>query len=248
MSHEATNWAFKQRGLKPATKMVLLGLANCHNPHRGCFPSKKRLAQDCEMSERSVSDHLRKLEEAGLILVESGGKTGEGQFSSNRYILGFEPDFHAVQNLPSANSAVGKTTSKPSANSAVDRRQNLPSNPVRESRKETVREDHPSDDPASSFAEFWETWPLRKVAKQKAKTAFNRLSKQNRQDAIERCGAWAENWRRANPTATDIHPTTYLNGKRWEDEFSPASNVEPFMPDRQDRISKWKRAAGGSSG
>ena len=26
MSHEATNWAIKQRGLKPTTKIVLLSL------------------------------------------------------------------------------------------------------------------------------------------------------------------------------------------------------------------------------
>ena len=83
MSHEATNWAFQQRGLKPATKMVLLALANCHNPDRGCFSSKRRLAGECGMSERSVADQIRKLRDAGLIRVESGA----GPDGSDLFIL-----------------------------------------------------------------------------------------------------------------------------------------------------------------
>jgi pyocin large subunit-like protein len=136
MSHEATTWAFKQTGLKPSTKIVLLGLANCHNPHQGCFPSKKRLAEDCEMSERSVADHLKKLEEKGLIVVQESGGKRRGQFTSNRYILGFESDFCRGKELPSAKSAVGRIERSPSAKSAVGRRQNLPSNLVREPCKE----------------------------------------------------------------------------------------------------------------
>jgi len=132
MSHEATTWAFGQRGLKPATKMVLLALANCHNPHHGCFPSKKRLAEDCEMSERSVADHLQKLEQGGLISVEKRGGKRMGQFASNRYILGFERENCQGQDLPSAKSA-------------VDRRQNLPSNLVKESCKRTSKGEHPRD-------------------------------------------------------------------------------------------------------
>ena len=46
MSHAATNWALKQKGLKPATKIVLLCLADCHNPQHGCFPSQARSAGD----------------------------------------------------------------------------------------------------------------------------------------------------------------------------------------------------------
>lgn len=139
MSHEATNWAFKVKGLKPATKIVLLGLADCHNPALGCFPSKKHLAEACEMSERSVADHLIKLEEAGLIRMEKRTGGNSGHFASNRYILGFEEEFCRGQDLPSAKSAVGKNDASPSAKSAGHRRQNLPNNPVREPSKGTSK-------------------------------------------------------------------------------------------------------------
>ena len=62
MSHFATNWAILQRGLKPATKIVLWHLCDRHNPDFGCFPTQARLATDCEISRSALNDHLRKLE------------------------------------------------------------------------------------------------------------------------------------------------------------------------------------------
>ena len=40
MSHKATVWAIQQRGLKPATKIVLWFLCDRHNPDFGCFPTQ----------------------------------------------------------------------------------------------------------------------------------------------------------------------------------------------------------------
>lgn len=68
MSHAATNWAIKQRGLKPAAKIVLWHLADCHNAHTGqCNPKQATLAYLCEMSRSTLNIHLDKLEEMGLI-------------------------------------------------------------------------------------------------------------------------------------------------------------------------------------
>lgn len=67
MSHKATNWAIQQRGLMPATKLVLWYLCDRHNPDFGCFPSQDQLAADAEISRASLNTHLEKLEIAGLI-------------------------------------------------------------------------------------------------------------------------------------------------------------------------------------
>ena len=59
MSHEATNWAIKQRGLKPTTKIVLWYLCDRYNPDYGCFPTQVRLADDCgNQSVSALNDHL----------------------------------------------------------------------------------------------------------------------------------------------------------------------------------------------
>ena len=89
MSIPAMNWAFAQRGLKPATKLVLVCLADCHNAHtRRCDPSQETLAEECCMSRSTVNVHLKLLEEQGLIRrVQRSDKRTHKQLSS-LYLLG----------------------------------------------------------------------------------------------------------------------------------------------------------------
>ena len=93
MSHKATNWAIQQRGLMPATKLVLWYLCDRHTPDFGCYPSQDQLADDAEISRASLNTHLRKLEEAGLIRRQRRAEQGTKQRKSTRYLLGFEDDF-----------------------------------------------------------------------------------------------------------------------------------------------------------
>jgi hypothetical protein len=93
MSHEATNWAIKQRGLKPTTKIVLWHLCDRFNPDYGCFPSQDRLAEDCEISRSTLNEHLGQLEAAGLLRRVPRLNPVTKRQMPTRYILGFEPGF-----------------------------------------------------------------------------------------------------------------------------------------------------------
>ena len=93
MSHAATNWAIKQRGLKPATKIVLWHLCDRYNPDYGCFPSQDRLAEDCEISRSTLNEHLGQLEAAGLLRRVPRLHPVTKRQMPTRYILGFEPGF-----------------------------------------------------------------------------------------------------------------------------------------------------------
>lgn len=230
MSHEATNWAFEQRGLKAATKAVLLVLCNCHNPDRGCFPSMRRLAEECGMSVRSVADHIRKLQDAGLVRVESAAPNGRGQFASNRYVFAFEADFCRRQDLPSAKSAVGKKPRLPSAKFADKHGKGEIGNTRCSSAHSDAHSDAQtgaSSEPARgpTFGEFWQAWPLKRQGRARAEKAWRQLSAADRRAAFERVATWAERWRAAHPQASDIHPATFLNGKRWQDELSAPSGL-----------------------
>ncbi|MBC9248342.1 helix-turn-helix domain-containing protein [Paracoccus sp. 11-3] len=101
MSHYATNWAIQQRGLKPATKIVLWHLCDRHNPDFGCFPTQARLAADCEISRSALNDHLRKLELAGLIRRVNCVDPVTKRQQPTRYILGFEDGFGDPETDPS---------------------------------------------------------------------------------------------------------------------------------------------------
>ncbi|QYX56817.1 helix-turn-helix domain-containing protein [Roseovarius sp. SCSIO 43702] len=93
MSHEATNWAIKQRGLKPTTKIVLWHLSDRFNPDFGCFPSQERLANDCEISRSTLNAHLDLLEAARLLRRVPRLDPVSKRQMSTRYILGFEKGF-----------------------------------------------------------------------------------------------------------------------------------------------------------
>ena len=93
MSHHATNWAIQQRGLKPATKIVLWHLCDRHNPDHGCFPSQRRLAVDCEMARSTVQLHLENLEAAGLIRRENSFDPATHRQRATRYVFAFEAEF-----------------------------------------------------------------------------------------------------------------------------------------------------------
>ena len=119
MSHEATDWAMSQPGLKPATKIVLWVLARHDNPTHGCFPRHDTIAEEAVMSPRSVREHLDILEDLGLIERERDHRVG-GEFASTRYTLRLDRQ----NTRPTAEFADGET--------CTDRRQISPTNPVRE--------------------------------------------------------------------------------------------------------------------
>ncbi|MBD9529147.1 helix-turn-helix domain-containing protein [Paracoccus sp. PAR01] len=93
MSHRATIWAIQQRGLKPATKIVLWFLCDRHNPDFGCFPTQARLAEDAEMSVSALNEHLARLEELRLIRRVRSHDPRTHKRQATRYILGFEEGF-----------------------------------------------------------------------------------------------------------------------------------------------------------
>jgi len=100
MSHEATNWAIKQRGLKPTTKIVLWHLCDRFNPDYGCFPSQVRLAHDCEISRSTLNDHLDQLEAIGLLRRVPRIDPVTKRQLPTRYILRFEPGFTPADVVP----------------------------------------------------------------------------------------------------------------------------------------------------
>lgn len=86
---------------------------------------------------------------------------------------------------------------------------------------------------AHSFDAFWASWPLAKTGKDAAKRAWGKLSPAQRRLATERSVDWCGSWVRANPRLNHIHPSTYLNNKRWEDEAQPALTIIPGGPHEQ---------------
>lgn len=93
MSHEATAWAVKVRGITPVQKIALWHLANRHNPDYGCFPAQATLAHDAEVSLATLNRALAALEQRGLIRRQPRINPETGRQLSTRYLLACEPGF-----------------------------------------------------------------------------------------------------------------------------------------------------------
>ena len=180
MSHAATNWAIQQRGLKPATKIVLWHLCDRHNPDFGCFPTQVRLAEDAEMSVSSLNDHLKKLEELGLIRRIQCQDHQTKRRQATRYILGFEmadPQEPCPESGDGANSEFEPAPSPENRNSHL---RNSETNPVREPLSKPVKEEEGAQareivdeeffgtllaalgfDPDEPLPGWWQGWPPR---------------------------------------------------------------------------------------
>ena len=95
MSHYMTALAMKQRGLKPAAKIVLYWLADHHNSETGmCFPSLKTLATECEMDVATVKRQLKHLEDSGIIQRHQRHRENGSQTSTQYSLQMAEPMAH----------------------------------------------------------------------------------------------------------------------------------------------------------
>ena len=174
MSHDATNWAIQQRGLKPATKIVLWFLCDRHNPDFGCFPTQARLADDAEMSISALNDHLAKLQELRLIHRVRVHDPHTHKRLATRYILGFEDGFpqepapETADGLSgtdeeqdddptpeSGHGAISGFPAKPSPDFAQSHLRNPETNLVREPLSKPVKEEEDAQARDADFDRFF---------------------------------------------------------------------------------------------
>ncbi|MVB04178.1 hypothetical protein GN325_20655 [Agrobacterium vitis] len=247
MSHDATNWAIRQRGLKPAAKLVLWHLCDRYHPDNGCFPSQDRLAEDCELSRSSLNVQLEALEGAGLIARRQRRQQGSNRQQSTLYSFAFERDFIAkVSEKPCPDSghgqeeAVSRKTGEPCPENGESRVQNLDSNSVREPVREPVterereRESAEEENPKAveqAFKRWYATWPTFVTdSEPAARKAWAALTAAERVKAAELSAAYVEA-AKASGRKFVCSAGAYLSEKRWEklDAIAKPAAVAPVV-------------------
>lgn len=108
MSMELMVKAMKAKVGNPLRKLVLIKLADNANDQGECWPSYKAIADQCEITRRSVMAHVKKLEEDGFLRREY--RAGEKGNSTNIFHINFSfPQPKPVSELSSS----GETDSLP---------------------------------------------------------------------------------------------------------------------------------------
>lgn len=70
------------------------------------------------------------------------------------------------------------------------------------------------------FSDFWEMYP-RRVAKKDARKAWEKIPPRLHAEILTALFEWRRIWLDRNEIEFIPHPSTWLNGERWEDDFPP---------------------------
>lgn len=228
MSMDLMVKAMKTKVGNPLRKLVLIKLADNASDQGECWPSYQHIADQCEISRSTVKAHIRELENAGLLRREFRRKGELNQ--SNVFHLTL--DGGAVNDLGGgASENPPRAAENPGGGAAAAPRTSHSSEPVKEP-KPTGKSDSPE-----GFAVFWKLYP-RKVQKAKAEAAWKKLNVTPDLLTVITAAlarqATSIDWLKSNGQFIP-HPTTWLNGRRWEDEVK-ANNSAPSRHTGFDQI------------
>ena len=172
------------------------------------------------ISTETVYKYFRKLETLGYLTREQEIKNG--RFSTNIYDIHDVPDTEPCRNF--SNTVEPNTeipnTEKPDTKGITLERNNPPISPKGEESK-------------ALFDQFWEIYP-RKVNKVAAWKAWQKISPDltlftqiiNAVKAQSRSESWRRDGGRYIP-----YPSSWLNGRRWEDELPDSTSPSGSPPD-----------------
>lgn len=214
MSMELMVKAMKTKVGNPLRKLVLIKLADNANDMGECWPSYQHIADQCEIGRSTVKVHIRELEKSGLLRREFRRKGELNQ--SNVFHLALEGGAAPALGGGAADNPPG-AGDNPGGGAGAAPRTSHSSEPVKEPVKPKV-----ADAPDSvAFDRFWAIYP-RKVGKSAAEKAWAKIKVTA--DLFDLMAASLAAWTLSTDWTKDggqfiPHASTWLNGKRWEDEL-----------------------------
>ena len=163
----------------------------------------------------SIRTGLKKLEQTGY-LSRQRKHGGKGKFAGVIWYLSDTPSL----GFPKMD--------KPKLDNPNSEKPNSENPPQSNTKQSNTKESNTKEDSSCMFETFWKAYP-RKVNKQGAEKAFKKL-KPN-EDLFKAIMAGLENHKKSKQWTRDDgqyipHASTWLNGKRWEDELESASNKQ----------------------
>lgn len=210
MSFEAMAWAVKQSTANSGQKLVLLLLANHSNGHTGqCNPSHRLLAIECSMGISTLKGHIAALAQAGLITIIN--KFQDGVQLPNQYNINM--------------TGVRPILAGGESESGWGVGQNLA---TKQEVKPVIEPNTVISNKTSDFELFWKAYP-RKTNKGFARSVFAKIKPND--ELLKKMIYSIEQQKRSDQWKDPKyipHPSSWLNGERWEDETTGKPSFNPF--------------------
>lgn len=222
MSFEAMSWAVKQATANAGQKLVLLLLANHTNGHTGqCNPSQQLLANECSMGLSTLRRHLIELQEARYISVVH--QYADNMKRPSQYIVNFKQSSLDSSSQLWTNDHPNRMDPPSESDGPLPPNRMIETGIRNSNRNNTV-----SSSTDDLFDMFWSAYP-RKTNKGFAKKVFQKLKvdKTLLEKMVVALGQQKKSDQWKNPQYIP-HPSTWLNGERWEDEL--ITTAQPLSP------------------
>lgn len=264
MSVYVSAWCWRHSQSKGTDRLVLLSIADqADDDGLNAFPSYVTIAERCGgISTKTVQRCVTNLEALGELAVEHGAgpaREGKTRQRANRYsfpayradLKGGHPDQSSPPPARKARTSRSERVdiSSQRVDTAMSSYPSLdPSLDPSSCATPAGAADGLFDEPGGSsktgkqppvdgdlFEEFWKTYP-RKTDKKKARVAWVRAVKDHDpRELINAAARFAQSRRGEDPRYT-AHPTTWLNGERWNDEpiYARTGNGHVTARDVQD--------------
>ena len=221
MSIEAMTAVLQNSRAKGSARLVMVALAehvNGQSVDWVVWPSVNRLAKLANIAPRNVMVHLSKLREMGEIIEVGRGPKGVIKYRLNP----------SANSRPTPDEIITPDEIVTPDEIIISTPDEIVTPPLMKSsyKPEKNRNIEPEEEspiiPFSDFDQFWELYPL-KLAKQKAEKSFNKAIKGGVTAKVIIDGVLAfvefEN-RKGTQRKYLPHPTTWLNGERWNDDYT----------------------------
>jgi predicted transcriptional regulator len=210
------------RGLSSTALKLYIVLARFADWDTGiAFPARDTLAERMDCSEKTVDRAVKELVEAQCIEKEF-----RGRYQSARYrVLQVDPRGTKMSIVETKVSDEGTKMS-----SRSDKNVHITITTEQEPLKQ-----EPLNDISTKFDQFWKLYP-RKVGKGKARQAFEKALEKTNIDTIL-AGVEAYVYHEGyNDMEFIAHPTSWLNGERWDDEYKTPLRKETPGPGKREWV------------
>jgi Mn-dependent DtxR family transcriptional regulator len=185
-------WDFiRDKSTTMQEKLILAEIEALSSLKRGCIASNDHFANLLGVKKESVSRTINALKEKGYIDVEimKGSRNHERKISINKMLFG------GKQNVIEGLTNCLESKDNKTINKTINKKDNAQSNEL--------------------FEQFWSMYD-KKTGKSKALAKWSKMTKQEQDDCLEAIPAYVES---TPDKQYRKDPTTYLNGKHWEDEI-----------------------------